>query len=86
MSWAFLNTRIETLTKSSQEGFDLEVEIAKAKDAIETTHQCQSFSTLENECSKSDLRKDGSEVDPVDPHPSSSSPQVDPFAPSEDVS
>lgn len=58
--------RLETLTEASQEGFDLEDEIAKAKDAIKCTHQRQSFSTSEDESFKGDLSKDGSEANQVD--------------------
>lgn len=50
---------LDTLTEASQEGFDLDAEIAKAKGEIETTQQCQSISLPEDESSKSDLRKDG---------------------------
>nr|XP_016450374.1 PREDICTED: uncharacterized protein LOC107775187 [Nicotiana tabacum] len=85
ISWAFLNTLLETLTKASQEGFDLESEIAMAWDAIETTQQRQSFYTPEDESTKSDLSNDSSEADPADPQLSSSSPQVDPSASSQDA-
>lgn len=37
VSWAYLRTRLETLTEASQEGFDLEAEISKAKEVVETT-------------------------------------------------
>nr|XP_033508236.1 uncharacterized protein LOC117273242 [Nicotiana tomentosiformis] len=47
VSWAFLNTRLETLMEASQEGFDLNAEIAKAKETIEKTQQNQNFSSLE---------------------------------------
>lgn len=84
VSWAFLNACLDTLTEACHEGFDLEGEIAKAKYAIESTQQCQSFSTPEDESSKGDLSKDGSEADQVDAHPSSST-QVNPSAPSDDA-
>lgn len=84
VSWASLNIRLETLTKASQEGFDLEAKITKANDAIKSIQQCQSFSTPIVESSKGDLSKDGLEADLADPQPSYS-PQVDPSAPSEDA-
>lgn len=86
MSWSFLNTLLKTLFEAIQEGFDLEVEIARAKNAIATTNQRQSFSIPEDESPKGDLSKDGSDADPADPPPSSSCPPVDPtFAPSQDA-
>jgi len=47
VSWAFLNTRLETLMEVSREGFDLDAEIAKTKEMIEKTLQSQSFSSPE---------------------------------------
>lgn len=58
MSWTFLNTRPETFTKASQEGFVLKADLSITKEAIETTQQRHSFSTPENESSKGDLGKD----------------------------
>ncbi|XP_070049512.1 interactor of constitutive active ROPs 1-like [Nicotiana tomentosiformis] len=34
ISWAFLNTRLETLMEANQDGFDLTAEIAKTKESI----------------------------------------------------
>ncbi|XP_075094113.1 uncharacterized protein LOC107822665 isoform X2 [Nicotiana tabacum] len=49
VSWAFLNTRLETLVEANHEGFDLNAEIAKAKEAIDKTQQRQIFSSPEDE-------------------------------------
>lgn len=43
MSWAILNTRHDTLVEASQEGFNLNAELAKIKETIEKTQQDQSF-------------------------------------------
>ncbi|XP_070017884.1 uncharacterized protein [Nicotiana sylvestris] len=45
VSWAILNMRHDTLMEVSQEGFNLDVELAKIKETIEKTHQGQSFSS-----------------------------------------
>lgn len=49
VSWAYLNARLDTLTKMGQEGFDLEAKIAKAKDTIEKSQQSQNLSSPEVE-------------------------------------
>ncbi|XP_070037177.1 uncharacterized protein [Nicotiana tomentosiformis] len=54
LSWAFLNTRLETLIEASQEGFDLNAEISKAKETIEKTQQRQSFSSPEVDVPEAD--------------------------------
>ncbi|XP_019239391.1 PREDICTED: uncharacterized protein LOC109219393 [Nicotiana attenuata] len=45
VSWAILNTRHDTLVEASQEGFNLDAELAKIKETIEKTQQGQSFSS-----------------------------------------
>ncbi|XP_070010951.1 uncharacterized protein [Nicotiana sylvestris] len=45
MSWAFLNSRHDTLVEVSQENFNLESELAKIKETIEKTQQNQDFSS-----------------------------------------
>ncbi|XP_070014800.1 uncharacterized protein [Nicotiana sylvestris] len=44
-SWAILNTRHDTLMEVSQEGFNLDAELAKIKETIEKTQQSQIFSS-----------------------------------------
>ncbi|XP_070025841.1 uncharacterized protein [Nicotiana sylvestris] len=43
VSWAFLNTRHDTLVEVSQENFNLEAELAKIRETIEKTQQSQDF-------------------------------------------
>jgi len=43
VSWTFLNTRIETLMKASQDGFDLDAEITKVKEAIDKLSNVKAF-------------------------------------------
>ncbi|XP_070043091.1 uncharacterized protein [Nicotiana tomentosiformis] len=54
VSMDFLNTRLETLMKDIQEGFDLHTEIAKAKEAIKKTQQSQSLPSPEGEVPEDD--------------------------------
>lgn len=49
VSWAYLNTQLDTLTEVGQENFDLQAEIAKTKETIERSRQSQSFSSPEVE-------------------------------------
>ncbi|XP_075110559.1 uncharacterized protein LOC142181546 [Nicotiana tabacum] len=43
VSWAILNIRHDTLMEASQEGFNLDAELAKIKETIEKTQQGQDF-------------------------------------------
>jgi len=43
VSWAFLNSRRDTLVEASQENFNLESELAKINETIEKTQQNQDF-------------------------------------------
>ncbi|XP_070015433.1 uncharacterized protein [Nicotiana sylvestris] len=43
VSWAFLNSRRDTLVEASQENFNLESELAKINEPIEKTQQNQDF-------------------------------------------
>ncbi|XP_019239562.1 PREDICTED: uncharacterized protein LOC109219556 [Nicotiana attenuata] len=45
VSWAFLNSRHDTLVEVSQENFNLEAELAKIKETIKKTQQSQDFSS-----------------------------------------
>lgn len=63
------------MTEVSREGFDLEAELAKAKEVTEATQPCQSFFTLEDESSRGDISKEDGEKNL---RPSTSSPLVDP--------
>ncbi|XP_070020335.1 uncharacterized protein [Nicotiana sylvestris] len=45
VSWDIFNTRHDTLVEASQEGFNLDAELAKIKETIEKTQQNQSFSS-----------------------------------------
>lgn len=62
LSWTYLCTRFETLIEASQEGFDLNAEIAKAKEAIEVSQKGPSFSTPEEEYSGGDMGKEDMET------------------------
>jgi len=76
-----LNTCFETLTEASQEGFELNAEIANDKETIEQTEQHQSFSTPNDEGSKGD--GDGLTLGEADVQPSPS--QVNPSSPMDDA-
>ncbi|XP_070029981.1 uncharacterized protein [Nicotiana sylvestris] len=43
VSWAILNTRHDTLVEASQEGFNLDAELAKIRETVEKTQQGQDF-------------------------------------------
>lgn len=75
VSWAYLCTRLETLTEASQEDFNLKAKLSKAKEAVETTQHRQKFSTPQNENFKGDLSKEDAEADP---QPSTLCPPADP--------
>ncbi|XP_070010423.1 tropomyosin-2-like [Nicotiana sylvestris] len=51
VSWAFLNSRRDTLVEASQETFDLESELAKINETIEKAQQTQDFPSLVDEAS-----------------------------------
>ncbi|XP_019229398.1 PREDICTED: uncharacterized protein LOC109210436 [Nicotiana attenuata] len=52
VSWAFLNSRHDTLVQVSQENFNLESKLAKIKEALEKTQQNQDFPSPVVEISK----------------------------------
>ncbi|XP_070025864.1 uncharacterized protein [Nicotiana sylvestris] len=52
VSWAFLNSRHDTLVEASQENFNLESELAKIKETIEKAQQNQDFSSPVAEASE----------------------------------
>ncbi|XP_070019625.1 protein CROWDED NUCLEI 2-like [Nicotiana sylvestris] len=74
VSWAFLNTRHDTLVEVSQENFNLEAELAKIKETIEKTQQIQDFPSPMAETSENIEDDMGSVSAPI---PSS---QVEPAA------
>lgn len=73
VSWAYLCTCFETLTEASQEDFDLEAKLGKARVSIEVSQHGQSLFTPEEESSRGDSSKEDTEADL---QPSNSSPQV----------